>query len=94
VLEQVVDLGRVDVKPGDVGESHLTGGKDGLEVVEGELQLRGHVARMLRLTVGADRVLSATNELPPVPLDHLGLVESQPQRPRPNGRGRRRLLES
>jgi hypothetical protein len=45
--------------------------------------MRGHVARMLGFTVGVHRVLSAANELPAVPLDELGLVESQLDGPRP-----------
>ena len=36
-----------------------------------------HVARMLGVAVGVHRVLSAADELPPVSLDELGLVESQ-----------------
>lgn len=32
---------------------------------------------MLRVTIGVDRVLSASDELPLVLLDELGLVESQ-----------------
>ena len=41
--------------------------QDSLQVVEGELELRGHIARMLGITVGVHRVLSAANELPLVP---------------------------
>lgn len=67
----------VDVEPHDVGEGHVGGGQDGLEVVERELELRGHVARMMRVTVGVHRVLSAADELSLVPLDELGLVEPQ-----------------
>jgi hypothetical protein len=38
---------------------------------------------MLGVTVGVHRVLSAADELPLVPLDELGLVESQVDGPRP-----------
>ena len=38
--------------------------------------MRGHIARMLGGAVGVHRVLSAADELPLVPLDELGLVES------------------
>jgi hypothetical protein len=53
-----------------------------IEVVERQLELGGHVARMLGVAVGVHRVLSAAQELPAVPLDQLRLVEPQLERPR------------
>jgi hypothetical protein len=54
----------------------------GLQIVEGHLELCSHVARMLGVTVGVHRVLSAANEQPLVPLDELGPIESQVGGPR------------
>jgi hypothetical protein len=64
---------------------HVGGGHDGLQVVEGQLELRGHVARMLGVTVGVHRFLWAAKQQPLVALDELGLVESQLDGPRPGG---------
>jgi hypothetical protein len=77
VLEELVDVRGVHVESRDVGQGHVRVGEDGLQVVESQLELRGHVARVLRVAVGVHRVLSAANELPPMSLDELGLIESQ-----------------
>jgi hypothetical protein len=67
VLDELVEVGGVHVEPHDVGEGHVGSGQDGPEVVERHLELRGHVARMLGVTVGVHRVLSAANEQPLAP---------------------------
>src|ERR1043166_3019656 len=81
-LEQLVDVGRVAVEPDNVGEGHVRGGQDGLQVVERKLELRGNASRMPRFAVAVPRVLSAANEQPLVSLDELGLVESRLDGPR------------
>lgn len=63
MLEQLVEVGGVRGEADDVGERHVGGGQDVLQVVEGHLELRGHVARMLRVAVGVHRVLSAAEQL-------------------------------
>jgi hypothetical protein len=77
VRDELVDIGGVDVQPHDVGQGHFGGAQHVLQVVERELELRGHVARVLGVAVGVHRVLPAAHEQPLVPLDELGLVEAQ-----------------
>jgi hypothetical protein len=81
VPDQGVDVGGVDGEPDDVGEGHACSGEDRFEVVEGEPELSGHVAGVLRLPVRVDGVLAAAEKHAAVTFDQLGLVEPQPQRP-------------
>jgi hypothetical protein len=71
VLDQLIEVGRVYVESHDVCERHVGGSQDVLQVVEGHLDLRGHVARMLGVAVCVHRVLSTAHEQPPVILDEL-----------------------
>ena len=83
MLEQLVDVGRVGRQPDDVAEGHVGPGQDGLQVVEGELELLRHVVGVLRVAIRVDRVLTAADELAPVTFDQLRLVESKLVRPGP-----------
>src|SRR5919201_5165471 len=82
VLWQGVHVGRIEVEPHHVGEGHAGAGEDRFEVVEGESELGGHVARMLCVAVGVNGVLGAADEFSAVPLDELRLIEAQLHRPR------------
>jgi hypothetical protein len=77
VRDQLVEVGGVHVEPDDIREGHVGRGQDVLQVVEGEVELGGHVAGVLGVAVGVDRVLAAAHEQPLRCLDELTLVEAQ-----------------
>ena len=83
VLHGFVHVCGVDVEPCDVGETHVGGAQDGLEVVEGERHLAPHVPGVLRVAFGIDRGLTCTDQLPTSSIEYFSLIVAEIQRPRP-----------
>jgi hypothetical protein len=81
VLQQLVDLGAEHVEAHHVGQAHASAGEHRLEVVEGEGELGGHVTGVLRPAVGVGGGLAGADEHALLPLDELGLVEPEAERP-------------